>query len=716
MAEERAAEPLMADFGVVTGASSPRRLSEATRRLAARALAGEFGRQMRPAAFAVDEMSRGDLSPDRRYALVVRAIAERAPLRVVEGERLAGAATLVEAAQHMVPASPFPGTSHTTIGLERGLRLGYRGLRRQIEERLARGDLDAAGRDFLESMLLTIEAAGLWHRRHIEALEALAAGSAGDARAGYEAVLAGLRRVPEEPAESFREAVQSLWFLWAFQRLCGNWSGLGRIDQMLRPYLERDLAAGRLTRDEARELLAHFWIKGCEWIGVPGASGGSGDAQFYQNVVLAGVDAEGREVTNEVTWLILDVVEELHISDLPVAVRINSRTPDRLWRRIAEVQRRGGGIVSIYHEELILRALERFGYGPQEARGFTNDGCWEILIPGRTAFTYCPFDVLRVLQIALGLGPDETQAPEAADFEALYRLFLDRLRRQIEALQDEADGAFSGGPPSPLLSIFVDDCIEKARGYHDRGARYSVRALHAGGLPDAANSLLALKALVYDERRFSLQELVAILRCNWEGHETLRRQIQRQLRLYGNDDPPADAMMRRLYDDYVALASAVRERAGVLRPPGISTFGREIEYRLYRAATAFGRHQGDILATNLAPTPGSDARGPTAVIRSFCRMDFEKLPNGVPLELKVLPDAVKGEAGLLVLTSLLRTFIALGGFYLHIDVVDTELLRDAQRHPDRYPNLCVRVSGWSARFATLGRPWQDMIIQRTQQR
>ena len=370
MGESARANDLMADFGVVTGISSSRQLSDATRRLAARALAGEFGSQMRPAAFKVEEAGLEGLSVERRCAMAIRAIADQAPLRLVEGELLVGAATLLEAAQHRIPTTEWRSTSHTTIGFERGLRLGYRGLRLQIEQRLARGGLDDAGRDFLQCMLLSIDAAGAWHKRHVDALELLVADSTGAAKATYESVLAHLRAVPEEPAANFRQALQSLWMMWSFQRLCGNWSGLGRLDEMLGRYLERDLAAGLLTLDEARELLAHFWIKGCEWTGAPAAFGsdGSGDAQFYQNVVLGGVDTRGREVTNDVTWLILDVVEELHISDFPIAVRVNSRTDDRLWRRIAEVQRRGGGIVSIYNEDLILRALTRFGYSLEEAQ------------------------------------------------------------------------------------------------------------------------------------------------------------------------------------------------------------------------------------------------------------------------------------------------------------------------------------------------------------
>lgn len=251
----------------------------------------------------------------------------------------------------------------TAFVVDRGLRLGYRGLRELIHGRLTQGGLDERGRDLLESMLICLEAAGVWHRRHIEALEQHVAASSGSTRAGYEEVLATLRCIPEEPPATFHEALQSLWFIWCFQRLCGNWSGLGRLDLILGPYLRHDLDAGRLTLDEARELLAHFWIKGCEWIGAPDGSGGhgSGGAQYYQNIILSGVDAAGHDVTNEVTYLVLDIVEELHISDFPVAVRVGTRTPDGLLRRIAEVQRRGGGIVAIYNEDLILRALQRFG-------------------------------------------------------------------------------------------------------------------------------------------------------------------------------------------------------------------------------------------------------------------------------------------------------------------------------------------------------------------
>jgi pyruvate-formate lyase len=205
------------------------------------------------------------------------------------------------------------------------------------------------------------------------------------------------------------------------------------------------------------------------------------------------------------------------------------------------------------------------------------------------------------------------------------------------------------------------------------------------------------------------------LRMNWEGHEALRQRVRHTYPAYGNADEEADEMLVRVFNTFTDLAWRDIHRAGLLRPPGISTFGREIEWRLHRKATAHGFREGDYLANNFSPTPQTDMRGPTAVITSQCKVDFKKLPNGATLELKLHPSAVMEEDGLAALASLLRVFCQLGGWYLNVDVVDSATLFDAQQHPERYPNLAVRVSGWSARFNTLSKEWQDMVIQRTQQ-
>lgn len=693
------------------------RLNAATVNLARRGLSGEFGRQLVSADPALAaQLAKDGVTPEMRYALAVRLVAETAPLRILPKERIVGAATYREAAYHATPIHGEASTSHLTLGFDRILPLGYKGLRLEIEQRRARKNLDAQGEDLLQSMLVCLDAAGIWHRRYVALLEERISRSAGDQREHYRQVLANLRNVPEHAPETFGGAVQSLWFMFAFQRLCGNWSGIGRIDQMLAPYLKRDLRANHITLDEAREILAHFWIKGTEWIiRDADTAPGSGDAQHYQNIVLSGIDAQGRDVTNEVTYLVLDVVEELHISDFPIGVRLSARSPEKLLRRVAEVQSLGGGIVSIYNEDVAISGLVKFGIPLAEARGFANDGCWEVILPGKTAFSYQPFDLLIALQQILGLDQDQGAVPAYRDFDELYGAFLARLGKTLDGVHLEIDSAFTDGPPATLISLLIEDCIENGRGYYDRGARYNVVAPHAGGMADAADSLVVIKKLVFDERHLTLPEFVDILRADWKNHEALRRQIRKTMPAYGNDDTEADVMMLRLFHDYTELVGRMPFREGVYRPAGISSFGREIEWRAHRKAMAHGFRKGEILATNFSPTPGTQKEGPLAAIKSYCKADFTRLPNGGTLEIRLHPSCVKDAAGIHALMGILKAFLRLGGFYLNVDVIDAALLRDAQKHPEKYPNLVVRIAGWCARFHTLNKDWQEMVIRRAEQ-
>lgn len=242
-----------------------------------------------------------------------------------------------------------------------------------------------------------------------------------------------------------------------------------------------------------------------------------------------------------------------------------------------------------------------------------------------------------------------------------------------------------------------------------------MHGIHYGGVSDVANSLYVIRKLVYEDKYLTIDEFVDILKNNWEGHESLRQLVRNRFEFYGNDSDVADNMMQRVVNDYADIVGKTKFRAGIMRPCGISTFGREIDWRMKRLATPEGSRVGDMLATNCSPTPWTDKKGPTAAINSYCKLDFTKVSCGATLELKILPSSVKGKNGLDALEGLLKTFRDKGGFYLHVDVVDTATLIDAQKHPERYPNLPVRVAGWSARFTTLCKAWQDMVIQRTQQ-
>ena len=368
-----------------TSYSEPRpvRLSEKTRQFAWDSLHHRYGLDtLNTMSVALDKVPGiAEMSDLEKYNAAIDEIVKKSPIRICEGELLAGAATLGAAIDHMVPATLhgtllFPSVSHLTVDFKRVLYEGIDGIERRAQQSLAQ-QTDPRRKAFLQSALHCISCMRFWHERYIKALEE---------QGGYDLVLQNLKQVPFQPAENFHQAVQSIWFTFAFLRLCGNWPGIGRLDQLLGKYLKQDLAAGRLTLDEAREILAHFFIKGCEWICGTTHTGISGDAQHYQNIILAGTDKDGNEVTNEVTYLVLDILEEFNISDFPTSIRMHSQVPEQLLRRAAEVIRHGGGVVAFYNEETVLKALTKAGYPIQEARQFANDGCWEVQIPGKTYF------------------------------------------------------------------------------------------------------------------------------------------------------------------------------------------------------------------------------------------------------------------------------------------------------------------------------------------
>ena len=706
-------------FYTQNGNERPIRLSESTRRFAYDSLGRRYGKDtLKTHGVSLDDVQGFDaLSQIEKYDIAIKAIATESPIRICDGERLSGAATLGLAIHHMVPAT-FHGVplslsiSHLTADFETVLKRGVNSIKADAVAayEIHKGSEREA---FAKSALNCIEAFEIWHKRYLDKLCALP-----ECSENYK----NLMRVPFEAATSFHEAVQSLWFTFSFIRLCGNWPGIGRIDYLLGDYLKNDLENGVLTLDEAREILAHFFIKGCEWIN--GQYIGSGDAQHYQNILLSGIDEDGADVTNEVTYLVLDILEELGISDFPTTVRINKNTDEKLLLRVAEVMRYGGGILALYNEDLIIKALIKDGYDEREARKFANDGCWEVQIPGKTYFMYSPFDSLQILQKTTLRGYNGDV--DFASFEELYEQYRKDLCLTVQAIcngrlsllekigETEKDSKWVSQIPCTVVSIFEEGCIKKGLSYLEGGPIYNISSPHIGGLADTVNSLYAIKKLVYDEKRVTFKNLLSILKNNWEGEEALRQYVLNRYVYYGNDNDEVDEIAARVLSDFADACESFNEKGGYRFTAGVSTFGRQLEWSPNRLASPHGRRMGEILAANCSPTPNTDKEGATAIIRSYCKADLSKLSSGAALDIKLLPSSVAGEDGLQALASLMRGFVSLGGFFMQPDVVDVSVLRAAQENPEDYQTLSVRVSGWNARFVTLDKEWQEMVIEQNE--
>lgn len=703
------------EFYTQNGMKRPIRLSESTRKFARDSLARKYGLDtLKVDSVSVDDIENfGKLSELARYDAAIKRIASESPVRICPDEKISGAATLGMAIRHYIPAtyngkSASYGMSHLTADFETVVKYGVNSIKAKALKAYPEFK-GTESEEFIKSCLNCIEAFEIWHDRYLNALSNIP-----EYKANYE----NLKRVPFEPATSFYEAVQSIWFAFAFMRLCGNWPGIGRIDHLLGDYLKKDLKNGSITLDEAREILAHFFIKGCEWVN--GQYIGSGDAQHYQNILLGGIDEDGKEITNEVSYLVLDILEELGISDFPTTVRINKNTDGKFLRRVAEVMRYGGGTLAVYNEDLVIKALVNDGYSEREARKFANDGCWEVQIPGKTYFTYTPFDSLQILQKSTLNGYEQGVAFDS--FEELYNAFVSDLYKKVEEIYIDKISSLADTSslkrcwewPCTVISLFEQGCIEKGASYIDGGPIYNIISPHIGGLADTVNSLYAIKKLVYDDKRVTLSDLLNILHNDWEGKEVLRQYALNRYVYYGNDNDEVDTLAARLLSDFADICTSFNGKCGYRFPAGVSTFGRQLEWASKRLAVPYGRKAGEVLAANCSPTPNTDREGATAIIRSYCKADLSKLATGAALDVKLLPSSVEGENGLQALIALLRGFVSLGGFFMQPDVVDASVLKQAQENPEDYQTLSVRVSGWNARFVTLDKEWQDMVIEQNE--
>ncbi len=630
------------------------------------------------------------------------------------------------------------GVGHLAPDYARVLTLGLEGVMAQARRHLGlldRTDPACLGeRDFCLAAEEVCQAAIRFAGRYAELAVAMAETEADPARGAELREIARIcRKVPARPADSFHEALQAFWFVHLIIQIESNGHSIspGRFDQYMTPAYEAGCAAGCLTRDRAQELLDCLWIKFNEIMKLRDktASIGFGGYPLFQNLIVGGQTRDGRDATNELSYLCLEATRRTRLPQPSLSVRIHADTPREFLRAATDLAREGLGLPAFFNDESIVPVLQNMGVPLAEARDYAEVGCVEPQVPGKTN-GYYPAGFLnlgKVLTLALHNGTDPATGERLGPADPAFRGFasyaevtaamdrqLDHVIRLLvtgDNILDELHGQLA---PNPFVSLFVDDCLARGLAYEQGGAVYNYTGPNSVGLANVADALMAIKRLVFAERRVEMAALLAMLDQDFAGHEGGRLLLLNRAPKYGNDDDEVDGIARGLANRVLTGFKQYRNPRGGRFEPGLQSISAHALFRDAVAATPDGRTSRMLLADGgISPAQGRDRRGPTAVIRSAAKLDHREASNGTLLNIKLSPESVAGEAGLENLAALIRTYFQLGGQHVQFNVIDSAVLRDAQAHPEQYRDLVVRVAGFSVLFTSIDRVLQEDIIERT---
>jgi len=615
------------------------------------------------------------------------------------------------------------------------LRLGFRGIVAELEEKLqqARGK---KRKNFLRALIISCEAVVVFASRYAAEAERLATGEPDESRRGeLQRIAATCRKVPWKPAQSFQEALQALWFTHMLVMAAESYPGAGlspgRIDQYLYPYYQRDVESGQMTRDEARELLQCYWIKhnyAYDYQGRVGTNQGI-NSGFGQLITLGGLGPHGEDASNPLTWLMLDVIEDMNLVEPKPNIRLHHNTPDDLLQRVVGIiSKVQGSPFLLNFDEAAIRGLEWQGLPRDELWDYAPVGCLENTLQGndRSGTVDVNLNIAKAVELALSdgrdmetgkrVGPATGNPGGFADFPAFFAAFKAQLKALLERLIDcnnGADAIRAALEPTPYLSALVDGCAGSGRDITAGGAVHNYITVEGIALATAVDSLAAVKKLVYEDKTVSMDELLAAIRANFEEHEALRQTLINKAPKFGNDDPYVDEIAREVSQfwtkeafKHTSPASGRRYRGGYL------SWNYWVAYAPSTAATPDGRKRGTFLSNGVCPVNGADRQGPTAVIKSVGNLGLETAPNGVSHTMSLSPSMVRDAEHRAKLAALLRAYDRVGSTCLQINMVDPAILREAQADPETYRNLLVRVTGYNAYFVMLGKEIQDEIIAR----
>ncbi len=619
----------------------------------------------------------------------------------------------------------FAGISHVTPDYPSVLHQGFEGLLARAEEG-ARSARSAEQRDFYESAAIAARAAIEFGARWSAHLAGLAAAEPRPERAAELRELSEiLARVPAKPARTLHEALQSLVLAHVIvhQESFQHGVSFGRIDQHLWPYYARDLAEGRTTPERATELLGCFLGKAAELLPLfntmateyfSGLSSASG-------LTLGGTDALGRDLTNPLSFLILEAYDQMRLRQPNLHLRVHPGSDPALLTRSAELIKKGGGMPAFFNDDAVVPALVALGVDEEDARDYSVVGCVEWGVPGRSfpaagaAFLNLP----AALDRALHGGRHRDEGGEAVPFdniEAVFSAFQKEIDRLVDAAvagNEAIEAAHARWRPTPYLSLLVGGCLESGRDVTAGGARYNSTGMQGVGVADVADALAAMERVVFGEGHLTLTELMAAVDRDFVPDEELRRRLLDRAPRYGQDLGAAEGWARRVVDAYCTSVRRHRNARGGPYAPGFWTMTTHLGFGHRTGALPSGRRAGQALADGLSPQNGADDRGPTASLLAAAQAGSPLVANGLCLNEKLDPWYLRGEAGSRLLADLTRGYFAAGGMHVQYNVVDAAVLLDARRHPERHRDLVVRISGYSAYFNDLTDEMKDDLIART---
>ena len=610
----------------------------------------------------------------------------------------------------------------------------------RIQDRIRRLDFlkdpeATARREELTAMGLACEALITFARRHAEAAEQMAAtASDPQRREELQRIAAICRRVPAHPPRDFREALQMYWFmhLGTIMELNG-WDAMnpGHLDRYFLPFYQADLAKGVLTKEDAREWLQCFWIKfnnhpAPPKVGVTAQE--SGTYNDFTNINIGGVMPDGSDGTNELSYLMLEVVDEIHLLQPQANIQLSRKNPDAFLKAACRVIRNGYGYPSVFNADGVIEQMVRVGKKIEDAREGGTSGCVETGAFGKEAYILTGYlNVPKILELTLNNGVDPRSGkrlgPQSGDpctfttFDELFAAFRKQLSHVVEIKLEGnnlIESLFARNMPAVLLSVLIDDCIENGKDYNSGGARYNTSYIQCVGIGTVTDSLAAIQKHVFDERAMAMGALLGALQKNFEAGEALRLTLANQTPRYGNDDDYADRLMRRTFDAlFETIDGRPNLRGGKYHVDMLPTTCH-IYFGSVLGASPDGRKAGLPVSEGISPSQGADRQGPTAVVKSAAKMD-QLRTGGTLLNMKFLPSVLGNEEGIAKLAQLVRSYFRLDGHHIQFNVVDSATLRAAQKNPQEYRDLIVRVAGYSDYFCDLSKELQEEIIGRTAQ-